>query len=237
MLDGYLPCFPKTGGGVGGSDKLMLELEVDELVALLLLVLGVAWFSSMLVQELLLRGLFLLDEEDVEDVECKLPVLSLYMLAGIFSLWRRELLLGSDMWAGGGGGGTLPVSLRNTGDDWLYLGLTMDEGLLLLLLPLVLTDRIDGVALFSLFLKSPNMMLIKEEEEEERDINQLFNQGYFIYITLRRLFNQTLKITFYLLINWITLCKTFCHKRKSKTPFVRGKEEKEISMCLLLVIN
>lgn len=42
MLDGYLPCFPMTGGGVGGSDKLMLELDVDELVALLLLALGVA---------------------------------------------------------------------------------------------------------------------------------------------------------------------------------------------------
>lgn len=67
MLDGYLPCFPLTGGGVGGSDKLMLELEVDALVALL--VLGVAWFSSILVQELLLRGLLLLDKEDAEDVE------------------------------------------------------------------------------------------------------------------------------------------------------------------------
>lgn len=86
MLDGYLPCFPMTGGGVGGSDKLMLELEVDELVALLLLVLGVAWFSSILVQELLLRGLLLFDDRDAEDVECKLPVLNLYMLAGIFSL-------------------------------------------------------------------------------------------------------------------------------------------------------
>jgi len=59
----------------------------------------------------------------------------------------------------------------------------IDEGLLLLLLSFVLTDRIDGVALFSLFLKSPNMLLIEEEEEEEERgySTQMFNQGYFIY--------------------------------------------------------
>lgn len=72
--------------------------------------------------------------------------------------------------------------LFKTGDDWLYLGFMIDEGLLLLLLSFVLTDRIDGVALFSLFLKSPNMLLIEEEEEEERGYStQMFNQGYFIY--------------------------------------------------------
>lgn len=64
------------------------------------------------------------------------------------------------------------------------MGFMIDEGLLLLLLSFVLTDRIDGVALFSLFLKSPNMLLIEEEEEEEEErgySTQMFNQGYFIY--------------------------------------------------------
>lgn len=63
------------------------------------------------------------------------------------------------------------------------MGFMIDEGLLLLLLSFVLTDRIDGVALFSLFLKSPNMLLIEEEEEEEERgySTQMFNQGYFIY--------------------------------------------------------
>lgn len=104
----------------------------------------------------------------------------------------------------------------------------MDDGLLL---PFVLTDRMDGVALFSLFLKSPNMLLIEEEEEEEEMASRCAIKAN-LFITLRRLFNQTLKITLHLLINIQHFVKLFVINGRARPPLLCVKWKKKKCLCV-----